>query len=70
MGWTTRISNPETGKRIGCSRKSQDQLWGPPRFLFKGDLGYFLGWRGSGRNVNITTELHLVRRLGDSAKVS
>jgi len=69
MGWTTRRSNPEKWKTIGCSQKRQDRLWSPPSFLFKWDLGYFLGGIGSGRNVIVITELHLVRKLRDSGEV-
>jgi hypothetical protein len=46
-----------SGAGIFSSLLNPDRLWGPPSFPFNGYWGY------SGRNVKMTTHLHLVSRL-------
>jgi hypothetical protein len=41
-GWMVWGSSLSQGKRIFCSQKHPDQLWGPPSLLLNGYIGDFL----------------------------
>jgi len=50
----------DTGK-VHIPQARPDRLWGPPSLLSNGSQGHF-SWRQSGRDVKLTTHLHLMRR--------